>query len=264
MDSEELIVTQNSGVVLVTLNRPDNMNSLSAGILERLPRLISEIREDDSAKVLVITGAGQRAFCAGADVGKRLATGATFESTSRNKLIQPIGYWLPSLVNLPKPTIAAVNGTAAGAGLTLALACDMRIASRNARFSTAFIKRGMIPDGGTTKLLPEIVGLSHAYLLMYTGDAIDAERAERIGLVNQVVPPEDLMKVATDLATRLASGPSVAIELTKRAVLNGRTSTLESQLDFETRAQGIVRGTDDFKEGIASFLEKRPPNFQGK
>jgi 2-(1,2-epoxy-1,2-dihydrophenyl)acetyl-CoA isomerase len=264
MPTEELIVTQEGGVVTVTFNRPANMNALSTAILDEMPLILNRTLEDDSAKVLVITGAGDRAFCAGADVGQRLASGSLFEQQTRRKLIDPIGLWTSSLLNLPKPTIAAINGVAAGAGLTIALACDIRIASENARFTAAWIRRAMVPDGGTTALLPQVVGMAKAYEILYTGDTIDVATAERIGLVNSIVAPEDLMKKTMELATRLATGPSVAIELIKRAVRNALTCGFESQLEFETRAQNIVRETEDFKEGINSFLKKRKAVFKGK
>lgn len=266
MNQQDLLLTREEGVAVLTLNRPEKLNALSRNMLDTIPLILKEILEDDKVKVLVITGAG-RGFCAGADVGRltdRLSETFADKYPTRRAMFQPIGYWVDALVNLEKPTIAAVNGPAAGAGFSLTLACDIRIASEKAEFGATFVKRGLIPDGGATKLLPMIVGLSKAYELIYTGDMINAAEAERIGLVSRVVPHDKLMAVSMELATKIARGASVAIEFSKRAIRHGLSADIKSQLDFETRGQDLARQTEDHAEGVKSFGEKRPPAFKGR
>jgi 2-(1,2-epoxy-1,2-dihydrophenyl)acetyl-CoA isomerase len=164
----------------------------------------------------------------------------------------------------PKPVIAAVNGPAAGAGMNLALACDMRIASAAAKFSQAFVRRGLAPDWGGTWLLPRIVGTAKACELIFTGDTVDAAEALRLGIVNAVVAPEQLMATVSQLARRIANGPAVAIQLAKRAIYHGEDANLRSGLEFETFAQSICRSTEDAKEGVKAFIEKRAPVFRGR
>jgi 2-(1,2-epoxy-1,2-dihydrophenyl)acetyl-CoA isomerase len=164
----------------------------------------------------------------------------------------------------PKPIIAAINGAAAGAGMNLALACDMRIASSAARFSQAFVKRGIAPDWGGSWFLPRVVGTAKACELIFTGDTIDAPEALRLGIVNSVVAPEALMAETYKLAGKIAAGPPVAIALSKRAIYHNQDADLRSGLEFETFAQGVCRETEDSKEGVRAFMEKRAPVFHGK
>ena len=175
------------------------------------------------------------------------------------------GWLIRQIEGFAKPVIAAVNGVAVGAGLALALACDIRIASENARFSAIFVRRGLVADCGTTFLLPRVVGVAKALEMMWTGDIIDAAEAARVGLVSQVVPADDLMKVSKEFAARLARGPSVSIELMKRLTYEGaKTDSLQSQMAHENFAQNVCSQTEDVKEGARSFLEKREPRFQGR
>jgi 2-(1,2-epoxy-1,2-dihydrophenyl)acetyl-CoA isomerase len=163
----------------------------------------------------------------------------------------------------PKPIIAAINGAAAGAGMNLALACDMRIASTAAKFSQAFVKRGLAPDWGGSYFLPRVVGVAKASELIFTGDSIDAAEALRLGIVNSVVAPEELIAAATKLARKIAAGPPVAIALAKRAIHHNLEADLRSALEFETFAQGVCRETEDSREGVKAFMEKRAPVFRG-
>ena len=262
---QELIYSFKDGVATLTFNRPEKMNACTTAMYNGICQVADDVAANDDIKVLVITGAG-RGFCAGSDVGSRLETRAKGErlEKSRREMVQPIGYFGSALYNLGKPTIAAVNGVAAGVGLSFALVCDIRIASDKARFGAVWVRMGLVPDGGGTYLLPRIVGLDKALELAVTGDIIDAREAERIGLVTKVVPHDDLMKVTEELASRIAKGPSVAVELMKRCMYRAVSGDYDAQLDFESYAQNLCVQTEDFKEATTAFREKREPRFQGK
>jgi 2-(1,2-epoxy-1,2-dihydrophenyl)acetyl-CoA isomerase len=263
--TEELIYSCKDGVATLTFNRPDKLNACTTAMYDGICRVADEVRNDDGVKVLVITGAG-RGFCAGSDAESRLATRAAGErlEKSHREVVQPIGYFGAALYSLGKPTIAAINGIAAGAGLSFALICDIRIASDKARFRAAWVIMGLIPDVGATYLLPRTVGLDKALELAFTGEIIDAREAERIGLVTRVVPHEDLIKVTYELASKIARAPSVAIELMKRGMYRAVGGDYNAQLDFESYAQRVCFQTEDFKEATDAFMEKREPRFQGK
>ncbi|MDY6907567.1 MAG: enoyl-CoA hydratase [Chloroflexota bacterium] len=262
MTYEDMLFEKENGYAILTLNRPDKLNAISMGMREGLAKVAEEVRDDDDIKALVITGAG-RAFCSGADVSGQAARLSGEVQIPRWFLLEPLGSWLLPIRDLAKPTIAAVNGTAAGIGWTLALICDMILASDQARFSAIWVKRALVPDGGASHLIPRMVGTAKALELMLTGDFVDAKEAERLGLVNRVVPHDELMAAAKELAGKIAKGPPITIELTKRAVYRGMVNDLERQLDFETYAQNICRGTEDHKEGVTAFLQKRDPQFRG-
>lgn len=261
MAVEGLDFSVEDGIATITFNRPERLNAVTEAMRTEVHRLATELRTDESVKVLVFTGAGD-AFSSGADSSELTAdySGAI----EPHILKRPLGWWALPVRHFPKPTIAAIPGITAGTTFSLALACDFRIASEKARFSMVFVKRGLVPDNGATYYLPRMIGTSKALELMLMGDTFDASEAERLGLVNRVVPHEDLMKVTREFAARIASGPSVAIELIKKGVYKGATGDLEGQLDFETLAQRICFQTEDFKEGITSFLEKRQPEFKGR
>jgi 2-(1,2-epoxy-1,2-dihydrophenyl)acetyl-CoA isomerase len=264
MDQDLLILNKENGLATLTLNRPDKFNAMTTDMWRQIPRLIEEVRNDDSLKVLIITGTG-KAFCAGSDAGRITSriTGQEIAKTQK-ELTAPIGAEVLCLAKLQKPTIAAINGVAAGAGVSIALACDIRLASEQARFVLAWVKMGLIPDGGATYFLARLLGPSKTLELAFTGNSIDAVEAERIGLVNKVVPHNDLMTMAKELATTIAEGPPIAIELMKKGVYRALLHDLESQLDFESFAQGVCRQTEDHKEGVQAFMQKRKPEFKGK
>jgi len=268
MKYKSIITEISDGVAVLSLNRPDKLNALDPTLLQESAAVIRELNDRDEIKILIITGMG-RAFCTGADLTSPiLGTDLNQPGIDRRARLEPFvsfGWLIRQVKEFAKPSIAAVNGIVAGGGLALALACDIRIASENARFSCIFVRRGLVADCGTTFYLPRMVGTAKALELMWTGDFIDADEAERIGLVNRVVTAEDLMKVAREFACRLARGPSVPIELMKRLTYEGlKTSSLESQLAHEDFAQYVCRQSDDFKEGAKSFLEKREPRFKGE
>jgi 2-(1,2-epoxy-1,2-dihydrophenyl)acetyl-CoA isomerase len=270
---QNIIAEKKDSIMLITLNRPDKLNAIDATMLDELARALQDADEDDEVKAVVLTGAG-RAFSSGADVTTVAAVVKPSMSPvpavelGRRVRLKPFagfGDVALRLRNLDKPTIAAINGIAAGAGLSFALGCDIRIASEKAQFSLIFVRRGVVPDTGATYLLPRLVGTSKALELIFTGDMLDAVEAERIGLVNRVVPDESLMPVTKELATRIAEGPSVAIELMKRAVYQGlETNNFASQLAYEGWAQELCYETKDVEEGVRAFLEKRKPKFSGR
>lgn len=268
MNYENILYSKEEGIATLTLNRPDKLNALDAKILQEMVRAIDEAREDDEVKVLIITGVG-RGFCSGADLTSPVrGTDPKQPGITRPTRLEPfVGFGALSkrLRNFHKPAIAAINGLTTGGGLTVACLCDVRIASENARFSAIFVRRGLVADMGTTYLLPRIVGIEKALELMWTGDIIDAKEAERIGLVGKVVPHEELMTAARGLATRLAKGPSIAIELMKRMVYEGlEADSFALQIAYEGWAQEMCYLTEDIEEGFKSFIEKREPKFKGK
>lgn len=268
MAYETIIVEKDNGVATLILNRPDKLNSLDPTILQETVEAVDEMREDDEIKVLIITGAG-RAFCSGADITTQ-PNGADPKQPGINRpfRLEPFvsfGTVMKRLRNFHKPVIAAVNGMVAGGGLGIACLCDIRIASDQAKFSAIFVKRGLVADCGTTYTLPRLVGLQKAMELMWTGDIIDAKEAEQIGLVLRVVPHDQLMLVARELASKIASGPSLAIELMKKMVYDGlEANNFSASIAYEAWAQGMCFPTDDVQEALNAFLEKREPNFTGK
>jgi 2-(1,2-epoxy-1,2-dihydrophenyl)acetyl-CoA isomerase len=247
-----------NGVAWIRLNRPERMNAVNGDLRRGLVDAVKRAERDEAARAVVVTGAG-RAFCAGADVrefGSR--EGSVDEIRGEYELL------LGRLHDMPKPTIAAMNGVAAGIGASLALSCDIRYAVPEASFVEAFVKIGLTVDGGATWLLPRLIGTGRALEMMYTGDPLGAEEAAGLGLVNRVVAPEELEPVVRSLAERLASGPRHALGAIKRSVNYAMHSTLEEAIEFEFHLQGVQMRYEDFREGVSAFLEKRQPRFQGR
>jgi 2-(1,2-epoxy-1,2-dihydrophenyl)acetyl-CoA isomerase len=267
--SYELIKIEISDeIATLTLNRPQKLNALNPQILRDMANALKELNEDDGVKALILTGAG-RGFCTGADLSEEVkATDKNQPGLSRAEKTGPfvsLGWGIQQMARFTKPIIAAVNGPAVGAGLSYAMAADIRIASEKAVFSAIFIKRGLVPDAGASYYLPRLVGVSKALELMWTGNLIDAREAERIGLVNSVVPHEELVETARQFALNLAKGPSLAIEMTKRmAYTSLRSDSVVMQMSIEDYMQEVARHTDDVREGMNAFLEKRTPQFKGK
>ena len=256
------------GVGVMTLDRPERLNAISQRMLHEMLDVFEFIERDDAVKVLVITGAG-RGFCSGAD--QRPEDEDMFSVLGRRDRrrftaspIQAYAVMPLALAHCRIPVIAAVNGVAAGGGLSISLGCDIRVASTEGRFSAIFIKRALNPDTGTSFYLPRLVGSARAMEMMLTGDLVEADEALAIGLVNRVVAPEELMPTTLDQARRIASGPSVAIELTKKLVRESPRNTIGTQLGYEAWAQSVSSSSEDRKEGARSFLEKRPPAFVGR
>ena len=259
-----LLKKDKEGIATLILNRPEKLNAFNQEMVLQFPKLMEEIQQDDEVKVLILTGEG-RGFCSGSDVGRQAArlAGEKIERT-RWERVEPVGYFVLSLAKLAKPTIAAVNGIAAGLGLSLALVCDIRIAAVGAKFAAIWIRGGLVGDCGASYYLPKVIGLSRAFEMMYTGDQIDAAEAEKIGLVSKVVTPDELIPKAREMAKRLANGPSVALSLIKKELTGGLAREMEAHLYFESFAINLCRQTEDHQEFVKAFMEKRKPEFKGR
>jgi 2-(1,2-epoxy-1,2-dihydrophenyl)acetyl-CoA isomerase len=264
MKYECLLYEVKDRIATLTLNRPDRLNALGGTLREDLYAAIIAAGADPAVGVIVITGAG-RGFCSGGDVKTMSERDQAGQAASADERLAPVrDRCILAMRDCPKPIIAAINGAAAGAGMNLALACDMRIASTAAKFAQSFVKRGLAPDWGGSYFLPRVVGVAKASELIFTGETIDAAEAFRLGIVNVVVAPEELMAAAYKLAKKIAAGPPITIALAKRAIHHNLEADLRSALEFETFAQGICKDTDDYKEGVKAFVEKRAPVFRGR
>ncbi|MER6434870.1 enoyl-CoA hydratase-related protein [Streptomyces sp. NPDC001185] len=252
-----------NGVAWITLDRPETMNALTWDQRERVIALLASASADPDVRAVVITATG-RGFCAGADLRGAPAAGGRIPGDVARTLRLGAQRLVAAVLDCEKPVIAAVNGTAAGLGVHLALACDLVIAAEPARFIEAFVRRGLVPDGGGAYLLPRLVGPQRAKELMFFGDALTAGDAERLGLVNRVVPPGDLEKTARAWAERLAAGPTRALALTKQLVNASLDSDRGTAFAAEAAAQEINMTTADAKEGVASFVERRAAEFRGR
>lgn len=274
ISKEELIFETEDNVATVTLNLPGKLNALSQAITAGLWRAIDDARSDDSIRALVITGVG-RGFCSGADVeGLAAATGGTAAAINEAPPVEAKPKASPemrslvdipaALLQLPIPVLGAINGVAAGGGLSIALACDIRIASQDARFAAVWVKRALMPDLGISYTLPRAVGLSKACEMIFSGDIIDAAEAERIGLVSKVVPPEQLLSTTMELAKRIAKGPPMAIQYAKEVLYKAQDMDMEATVKLEAVNFAKCMRSEDAREGVRSFLEKREPDFKGR
>jgi 2-(1,2-epoxy-1,2-dihydrophenyl)acetyl-CoA isomerase len=259
---EDLLVEQRGGVLIVTLNRPETLNALTAGMRAGLRRIVAETPQHEDVRALVITGAG-RGFCSGADFSAGAGPGYYPPSTRAERLDSNF-VWLERLRALDIPVIAAVNGAAAGAGMAIACACDVRIMDAGARLHTGFVRRGLGPDNALSWTLPRLTGAARALLLMWSGDPIPAEEALRFGIVEQIAAPGESLNEALALAGRLADGPALAIAAIKRAVYRGLTRDMGTHAEWEQLAMSMLRETDDAREGRLSFQEGRPARFGGR
>jgi 2-(1,2-epoxy-1,2-dihydrophenyl)acetyl-CoA isomerase len=262
---EALQVDTAEAVCTITLNRPDSLNSINDAMTSELAKVLRQLQRDDAVRCVVLTGAG-RAFCSGQDLGdlKKRYADSQYTPQLGEDLKHRYNPVIFGLRDLEKPVIAAVNGVAAGAGCSLALACDLRIASDKATFIEVFVNVGLIPDSGSTFFLPRLVSLCKAMEMCFTGERVGAADAMALGLVNKVVPADELMSATRELAQRLAKMPTKAIALTKRLLYRSLSSDLDAMLEAEAFAQQTAALTADHREGVMAFFEKRSPNFQGK
>jgi enoyl-CoA hydratase len=263
MPYDTLVYENKARIGHVTLNRPRLLNAQSPEMFDELAQVFGEIKRDPEVGVVILTGAGDRAFCAGADINflKQLAQTTPMAAKTfveKNRLA------FGAIANLGKPVIAAVNGFALGGGCELAMACHIRLASENARFGQPEINLGLFPGAGGTQRLPRLVGKGIALEMMLTGEAISAQEAHRIGLVNKVVPAAELMATAAQLAQQILSKAPLAVGVILEAVQHGLEMTLAEGLQLEENLFGVICGTEDMREGTAAFLDKRPAHFTGK
>lgn len=264
MDYPDIIYTKENRIATIQLNRPDKMNAFTPEMSESIYRAIEDSAADKEVRVIVLTGSG-RAFCAGADVKAMSRSLETTGPSRRGMAFHSGGASIYSLMrNCDKPVIAAVNGVAAGGGVDLACACDIRIASDQARFAEVFIRRGMMPASGGTYFLPRLVGIDNALMMIWTGDMVDAAEAQRIGLVTMVVPHNELEMATMELAEKLAKGPPLAIQRAKSTVYQGLQWNLDETLRNIAPIVDELNHTEDHKEGARAFVEKREPVFRGE
>lgn len=252
------------GIVLLTLSRPERLNALTFAMFAGLRRFCDEVAADDSVRAVVVTGAG-RAFCAGLDLDEA----GTLQGMTTPEMVRGQDAWAEAITafrRIPQPVVAAVNGPAAGAGFSLALAADVRYASPQARFNAAFVKIGLTGgDCGSSWALPRIVGLGHAYEMLLTGRMVDAEEAARTGLVNRVVPADGLVEAALDLAGEIAANSPLGVALTKAVVqANVDAPSMQAAVELENRNQVLASRTEDMAEALRAFRDKRLPVYTGR
>jgi enoyl-CoA hydratase len=259
-------VEKKDRIATLTLDNPSQRNALSFALVDQLSEAVAELKTDSDVLAVVLTGAG-KGFSSGGDLTSMMPPRGQGGAVSDAGIAAHIkSFYLKnlSLMDLPMCTIAAINGHAIGAGCTLALACDMRIASTKAKLGLGFLKIGLHPGMGTTYFLPRLVGIARAYELLLTGEPVTGEEAARIGLVNRAVEPEDVLEAALALAGKIASGPTIPIRRLKDSVGSSGARELAETLDLEARAQVECSKTRDLKEGITAFLERREPRFEGR
>jgi len=263
MSLEEVTVEKLDDVARITINRPDQLNAISRRTLQEMERALRELRKDRNIRAVILTGAGEKAFCAGADLKGGIFTPET-DSVKGARLARMGQEFTEMIERYEKPIIAAVNGLALGGGLEVAMACDLIVASENAQFGQPEINLGLIPGWGGTQRLPRLIGRNRAKGLILTGDRLTAKEAEHIGMVNKVVALSQLQETALELARKLASKSPIMLRLAKQAINRGFDQDLESGLAEEVKAFRVCFTTQDFREGLTAFLEKRQPHFKGK
>lgn len=260
MNEQRLLIDVTDGVATITLNRPEAMNAFGDGMRERLLESLESFASDPAVRCVVITGAG-KAFCAGGDI----VSMATLQDNNDTGVVEDrmtqAARVIQTMRSMAQPVLAAINGAAAGGGMNLALACDIRLASDRAIFAESFVKIGLVPDWGGFSFLPQLVGTAKAMELMMLGDRFDAAEAMRLGLLNHVYPHDDFAGEVAKVARRLASGPPETLARIKQGVYLGAKESLADGLAYEYRVQRQVFLSDDAREGMRAFIEKRPPAF---
>jgi enoyl-CoA hydratase len=255
-----LLTREDDGIAVITVNRPDKLNALNADTIAQLDAVVREVRGDDSVRAVILTGAGEKAFVAGADIAE-LSKMGPIDGVQVSRDGQET---FRMMERLPKPVIGVINGFALGGGLELAMACHIRIASTKAKFGLPEVKLGIIPGYGGTVRLPRLVGRGRALELMLTGDMIDAAEAYRIGLVNRVEEPDALLEAARGMARKMIANGPVAIALALEAVDRGMSTTIDDAQLLESRLFGLLASTEDMREGMNAFLEKRKAEFRNR
>lgn len=264
MDSQTIILKKEAHIGTITLNRPEKLNAANQRMIQELLFALDDVGKDEEMRVLVLTGAG-RGFCSGIDLSA--AGGASDETpeTFRQSLRHGVQRVTLALQGLEVPTIASVNGAAVGLGFDWALACDIRIGSENARFMVAYTRLGAFPSTGGTYLMPRIMGLAKACQYVFTGDFLEAAEAERLGVLNILVPADELEKETMKLAQKIAKGPPIALKLAKLQMYKGlEIDNLPLALEFVAAAETIPHFSEDWREGLRAFAEKREPHFRGR
>ncbi|MFC1981350.1 enoyl-CoA hydratase/isomerase family protein [Chloroflexota bacterium] len=260
-NSEVLLEKKEGKVALVAFNRPDRLNPLTTRIKQELVAAIQEADHDDSINVIILTGMG-RAFCAGGDIDRLSRTASGQLQPTEPYGVEHTGKWAVDIARAEKPIVAAINGVTAGAGISISLLCDIRIASDKSKFIAAWTRIGLVPDIGATYLLPRVIGAGKALELFYSAGDIDVQEAYRLGIVNKVVPHDKLMDEVMEIALRIAKGPQTALRLTKRAVFQDIIGKLSARIDLEAAMQNICFASEDHREGAEAFLEKREAHFK--
>ncbi len=260
--ADQILTSHRDGLLAITLNRPDRLNAFTTDMLNQFNNILSEAAGDDQVRAMLITGAG-RGFCAGQDLNDRAVAPGGPAPDLGESLENRYNPAIRTIRSMPKPVVIAVNGVAAGAGANLALAGDIVYAARSARFIQSFAKIGLIPDSGGTYFLPRAVGTTRAMGLALLGEPLSAEKAAEWGLIWEVLDDEDLRDVTTELARKLAAGPTGGLAKTKQAINASGDNSLDAQLDLERDLQRVAGYSDDYAEGVAAFLEKRNPEFKG-
>jgi enoyl-CoA hydratase/carnithine racemase len=262
MEEKHVLYEVKDNIALITLNRPEAKNAFSPEMINLWRKHLEEAKADDSVRVIIVSGKGDT-FCSGGDI-KDMAEGKLKSWDMKRFLWDGVHRIVLTLEDLDKPVIAAINGAAMGAGLDMALMCDLRVASEKAKLAESYIMMGLIPGDGGAYFLPRLVGTSKALELLLTGDVLSAEEALKIGIVNLVVPHERLMEETIKLAKKIADKPPLAIRMMKRAVYQAQTSTLRAHLDYISSQLALLSETDDHIEAAKAFLEKLKPHFTGK
>jgi len=260
MELKYIIYEKSGGIATITLNRPEALNAFSKEVIEEILKALEDVKADENTRVVILTGAGEKAFSAGADIKAMKGMNAL-----KARELSLMGEKLcDALENLEKPVIAAINGYALGGGLEVAMACDIRIASENARMGQTEINIGLIPGWGGTQRLTRLIGKTKAKELIFTGKIVDAKTAEQLGIVNMVVPTEKFRETVQQFAAELASKAPVALKVAKALINKGSEISLDAAIALEREGFGVVASTEDLQEGVSAFIEKRKPTFKGK
>lgn len=255
MDKNDILFKVKKGIATITLNQPEKKNAFNMGMIERWAKTLVEWRTDPQVKVIVLTGAGD-AFCSGVDLGSNTNRASQGAYDHKSVLWDKIHRIALALEDLDKPVIAAINGVAVGAGLDMALMCDIRFAAQTARMAEGYVKVGLVPGDGGCYYLPRLVGIAKALELFFTGEFVDAQEAWRIGLVNRVYPPEKLMEETYAYARKIADGPSLIIQTIKRATYQSSHADLRTALDLISSHMGVIRSTEDHRQAMQAALER--------